>query len=114
MRRMLINAQRQQELRLAVVSDGTLDDYQVAVATAGLTRGNIYRAIVASTHAGMDAAFVDYGAPKHALLARHDVVEAARHHKGGDGKKGARIDAVVERGKPVLVQVTREPVGAKV
>jgi len=110
---MLINAQRPQELRLAVVTNGTLDEYQVAVATAGLSRGNIYRGIVASTHVGLDAAFVDYGAPKHGLLARHDVVEAARHHKGGDGKRGGRIDAILERGKPILVQVTREPVGAK-
>ena len=45
---MLINAQRAEELRVAIVSGETLDAYEVAAAEAGLCRGNIYRATVVS------------------------------------------------------------------
>jgi ribonuclease E len=112
-RRMLINAQRADHLRLAVISNGTLDEYQVAVATAGLTRGNIYRATVASIKPALDAAFVDYGVAKDGLLARHDVVQSAYHHHVKEDARRPRIDQVLERGRSIVVQVTREPVGAK-
>jgi ribonuclease E len=112
-RRMLINAQRAEHLRLAVVTDGTLDDYQVAVATAGLTRGNVYRGTVASIKPALDAAFVDYGVAKHGLLARHDVVTSAYHHPAKEAARRPHIDQILERGKPIVVQVTREPVGMK-
>ncbi len=113
-RRMLINAQRAEELRLAIVSGDTLDEYQVAVAEAGLLRGNVYRAVVVSLQPSLNAAFVDFGAPKHGFLACHDVVPQAYHHTPPAGTKGApRIDQVLERGKPVLVQVTKDPSGEK-
>ncbi len=47
-RRMLINAQRPEEVRIAVVSDNTLDQYEVAATESGLCRGNIYRGVVAN------------------------------------------------------------------
>jgi len=111
-RKMLINAQRRQELRVAILSDGVLDAYQVAVADAGLSRGNIYRGVVAGLQPSLDAAFVDFGAAKDAFLSFGDVVPEAYHHKPPEGKR-PRIDAVLDRGKPVVVQVTKEATGSK-
>ncbi len=112
-RRMLINAQRPQELRIAVVSGDTLEDYQVAIAQAGLTRGNIYRGVVASVQPSLDAAFVDYGAAKDGLLRAGDVVPQAFHRTPPEGSRRHRIDKMLERGKPILVQVTKDPSGTK-
>src|SRR5262249_52955428 len=42
-RRMLINARRAEELRVAILDDDRLDNYQVEVSEKGLQRGNIYR-----------------------------------------------------------------------
>ena len=39
---MLINAQSREEMRIAVLDDATLENYQVEVAESGLSRGNIY------------------------------------------------------------------------
>lgn len=110
---MLINAQRPEELRIAIVTGDTLDDYQVAVAESGLVRGNIYRAVVASVQPSLDAAFVDYGGEKHALLPRHDLVPQAYHKHPPDEARHARIDKVLERGKTLLVQVVKDPSGSK-
>ncbi len=112
-RRMLINAQRPEELRIAIITGDTLDDYQVAVAESGLVRGNIYRAVVASVQPSLDAAFVDYGGEKHALLPRHDLVPQAYHKHPPDEARHARIDKVLERGKTLLVQVVKDPSGSK-
>ncbi len=112
-RRMLINAQRLEEVRVAIIDGETLDEYQVAVTQAGTTRGNIYRGMVATLHAGLNAAFVDYGTDKDGLLAAHDVVPQAYHRTPGDGGRHAKIDRILDRGKPVLVQITKDPAGSK-
>ena len=45
---MLINAQRPEELRIAIVQGNILENYKVDVAESDLTRGNIYRGVIAS------------------------------------------------------------------
>ncbi len=110
-RKMLINAHRPEEVRVAIVSDGVLDKYEVSAAESGLNRGNIYRGIVVNVHTSLDAAFVDIGVERHGLLRADDVVQAAAHHKG-EGRH-ARIDRLLEKGRPVLVQVTRDALGSK-
>jgi ribonuclease E len=112
-RRMLINAQRPQELRIALTTGNTLDDYQVAVAQSGLTRGNIYRGVVASVQPSLNAAFVAYGAARDGMLRSHDVVPQAYHRPPGEGNRGPRVERVLERGRPLLVQITKDPSGDK-
>ncbi len=113
-RRMLINAREPQELRIAVVDDSTLDSYQVEVAESGLTRGNIYRGVVAGVQPNLNAAFVDYGAERHGFLSVQDVVQDAYHRKPPKDQGGRpRIDQILEKGRPLTVQVTREAVDSK-
>ena len=109
---MLINAQSREELRIAVLSDSTLENYQVEVAEGGLTRGNIYRGVIANLQPALNAAFVDYGAGKNGFLAIQDVVEEARYKEPPKGRR-PRIDELLEKGKPIVVQVVREPEGQK-
>ena len=45
---MLINAQRPEEVRIAIITDGILDHFEVAATESGLLRGNIYRGAVAN------------------------------------------------------------------
>jgi len=111
-RRMLINARAPEELRIAIVDDGVLENYQVEVADRDLTRGNIYRGIIASVQPSLNAAFIDYGAERHGFLAIQDVVSAA-YYREPKNKSRPRIDEVLEKGKPIVVQVTREPEGNK-
>ncbi|KAB2958247.1 MAG: Rne/Rng family ribonuclease, partial [Thermoanaerobaculia bacterium] len=111
-RRMLINAQSREELRIAVLSDSTLENYQVEVAEGGLSRGNIYRGVIANLQPALNAAFVDYGVARNGFLAIQDVVPEARYKEPPAGRR-SRIDDVLEKGKPIVVQVVREPEGQK-
>jgi ribonuclease E len=111
-RRMLINAQNPAELRVAVTSGDTLEDFKVDVGERGLTRGNIYFGIIANIQPSLNAAFIDYGADKHGFLAIQDVVPDAWYHEPRKGEK-PRIETVLEKGQPIVVQVTREPEGTK-
>ncbi len=110
---MLINAQRDDEVRLAIVTDTTLDSYVVEATDSALLRGNIYRAIVANVQPSLDAAFVDFGAPKDGMLRAEDVVPSAYHRKPDGGTKHPRIDRILDRGREILVQVVRDAVGTK-
>jgi ribonuclease E len=112
-RRMLINAREPQELRIAVVDGSTLDSYQVEVAESGLTRGNIYRGVVAGVQPNLNAAFIEYGVERHGFLSVQDVVPEAYHKQPPKGQGRPRIDQVLEKGRPLTVQVTREAVGNK-
>jgi len=111
-RRLLIGGHLQQELRVAIVQEETLEEYQFEVAEAGLTRGNIYRGTIASIEPSLNAAFIDYGAQRHGFLACRDVVEEARYREPRKGQP-PRIADILVRGKPIVVQVTRDPEGRK-
>jgi ribonuclease E len=108
---MLINAQRPEELRIAIVRDRTLENFQVDVAESGLTRGNIYRGTIANIQPSLNAAFIDYGIERHGFLAIQDVVGEAYYHPPRGGQP--RIEEVLERGKPIIVQVARDAIGQK-
>ena len=112
-RRMLINAQRPEEVRIAIVSDNVLDQYEVSATESGLCRGNIYRGTVANIQPSLDAAFVSFGEERDGLLRADDVVPSAYFKKIEGGGKHPRIDRILQRGQPVLVQVVRDGVGHK-
>jgi len=110
-RRMLINAQAPEEVRVAIVSGHTLDTYEVAAAESGMYRGNIYRGIVTSLQPALEAAFLDIGVERDGLLRADDVVPAARHKKTDERRP--RIDKMLDKGQPILVQVARDGSGRK-
>jgi ribonuclease E len=110
---MLINAQRPEEVRIAIISDKTLDQYEVAATESGLCRGNIYRGIVANVQPSLDAAFVAFGEERDGLVRADDVVPSAYGKKVEGEGKHPRIDRILQRGQPILVQVIRDGVGHK-
>ncbi|MDE2924490.1 MAG: Rne/Rng family ribonuclease [Acidobacteriota bacterium] len=111
-RRMLINARSSTELRIAIANDSVLEDLKVDIAERGLTRGNIYYGKIANIEPSLNAAFIDYGAPKHGFLAIQDVVPDA-YYQAAPKSKRPKIEDVLVRGRPIVVQVTREPEGNK-
>lgn len=107
---MLINALTREELRIAILDGNTLEHFQIEVSERGLIRGNIYRGIVANVQPALSAAFIDFGHDKHGFLPFHDVVEAQYHRK----KEGSRrVEQVLDKGRPILVQAAREAEGQK-
>jgi ribonuclease E len=85
--------------------------------------GNIYLGRVQNVLPGMEAAFVDIGTPKNAVLYRGDVrydtddVESGAGQGGsggaGAGGRGARIEDLLKNRQTIVCQVTKNPIGAK-
>ncbi|MDQ3679827.1 MAG: Rne/Rng family ribonuclease [Actinomycetota bacterium] len=91
--------------------------------------GNIYVGRVQNVLPGMEAAFVDIGTPKNAVLYRGDVRydrdDLLSQDGGGSGqsqagasepaasRSGARIEDLLRPGQSILCQVTKNPIGAK-
>jgi ribonuclease E len=78
--------------------------------------GNVYRGRVQNVLPGMEAAFVDIGIPKNAVLYRGDVRYDRDDIEGGGGGPSAaqpRIEDVLKAGQTILCQVTKNPIGAK-
>ena len=73
--------------------------------------GNIYLARVQNVLPGMEAAFVDIGTPKNAVLYRGDT----RHDPEDLDGKGAnpRIEEILKARQTIICQVTKNPIGAK-
>ncbi len=73
--------------------------------------GNIYLGKVQNVLPGMEAAFVDIGTPKNAVLYRGDV----QFDKEDVVEQGPepRIEQVLRRGQLILCQVTKNPIGEK-
>ena len=111
-RRMLINARSSSELRIAIANDSILEDLKIDIAERGLTRGNIYYGKIANIEPSLNAAFIDYGAPKHGFLAIQDVVPDA-YYQAASKTQRPKIGDVLVRGRPIVVQTTREPEGNK-
>jgi ribonuclease E len=72
--------------------------------------GNIYLGKVQNVLPGMEAAFVDIGTPKNAVLYRGDV----QYDPEDVVEKGdARIEQLLRAGQTILCQVTKNPIGTK-
>ena len=77
--------------------------------------GNIYLGKVQNVLPGMEAAFVDIGTPKNAVLYRGDVHFDADDVEGGKAKNSnnLRIEQMLKAKQTIICQVTKNPIGAK-
>lgn len=118
---MLIDATFPEELRIAVVEDGLLEELYIERSNAEQIVGNIYRGRVTHIEPTLQAAFVDYGAEKHGFLHVSDVVssvippEAKKKSGERTRRSGERppIQKIFRKGDPVVVQVTKEGIAKK-
>ncbi|MBW3580912.1 MAG: Rne/Rng family ribonuclease [Actinobacteria bacterium] len=97
--------------QIAVLEGRLLIEHYVAHDDDTQIHGNVYLGRVQNVLPGMEAAFVDIGTPKNAVLYRSDVRHGAPD-AGHDGPP-ARIEQLLRPRQPVLCQVTKNPIGHK-
>ncbi|MCA1832221.1 MAG: Rne/Rng family ribonuclease [Actinobacteria bacterium] len=96
--------------QIAVLENRQLIQHYVTRETSQTMVGNIYLGRVQNVIAGMEAAFVDLGRGRNAVLYAGEV-NYAQEDLEGDAQP--RIEKVLKSGQPVLVQVTKDPIGTK-
>ncbi|WP_320060605.1 Rne/Rng family ribonuclease [Tessaracoccus defluvii] len=107
--RKLIIRQSEDYTQLAVIEDDILVEHYVDKASATSLIGNIYVGKVQNVLPSMEAAFIDIGRGRNAVLYAGEVDWAAFGVTGEHRK----VENVLKSGQSVLVQVTKDPVGAK-
>jgi ribonuclease E len=75
--------------------------------------GNIYVGRVKNVLPGMEAAFIDIGTPKNAVLYWGDVRYDPEDIEEGSKNGKPRIEQVLKAGQEILCQVVKNPIGAK-
>ena len=96
-------------IQIGVLEDGLLVEHYVAESQGGSLIGNVYLGKVQNVLPSMEAAFVDIGRGRNAVLYSGEVDwEAAE-----TGNQPRRIELALKSGDQVLVQVTKDPVGQK-
>ena len=72
-KRMLIDGNYEEEIRVVVASGSQLEEYDIQTAFRKQIKSNIYLATVARVEPSLQAAFVDYGGSRHGFLPFNDV-----------------------------------------
>ena len=95
--------------QIAVLEDGLLVEHYVSRHTQTSMVGNVYVGRVQNVLPSMEAAFVDLGKGRNAVLYAGEVNWDAAGLEG----RPRRIEDALSSGDTVLVQVTKDPIGHK-
>ena len=110
-KKILINVE-DDETRIAVVDNATLDNLYIEQTHRTQILGNIYFGKVVKIQPSFQAAFVDYGADRHGFLAISDInSQLFKPNRATRGRPS--INQLLKTGQQIMVQVIKDEVGHK-
>ncbi|MER2532893.1 MAG: ribonuclease E [Candidatus Competibacter sp.] len=112
MKRMLINATQQEELRVALVDGQKLYDLDIETPSREQKKSNIYKGRVTRIEPGLEAAFIDYGAERHGFLPFKEITRSYFDPQAAEGGRPSIREAIKE-GQEIMIQVEKEERGNK-
>ncbi|MBN9240581.1 MAG: Rne/Rng family ribonuclease [Leifsonia sp.] len=112
--RVMVVRSKFDRIQIAVLEDNVLVEHYVAKSQDASLIGNVYLGRVQNVLPSMEAAFVDIGRGRNAVLYSGEVDwDAAALESEGGKNQARRIELALKPGDRVLVQVTKDPVGHK-
>jgi ribonuclease G len=97
-----------QEVRVAIVEQGAVQELHVErIASRGIV-GNIYQGQVVRVLPGMQSAFIEIGLERTAFLHVADIRSERQ-----SGEAARPIERILTEGQSILVQVLKDPLGTK-
>ena len=113
MKRMLINANHAEEVRIALVDGQKLYDLDIENKSREQKKASIYKARITRVEPSLEAAFVDFGSERHGFLPLKEISRLYFKKKTHDGNSRRPIQDLVEEGQEIVVQVDKEERGNK-
>ncbi|HYT10927.1 MAG TPA: Rne/Rng family ribonuclease, partial [Mycobacteriales bacterium] len=107
--RAMVVRQRGDRTQIAVLEDDVLVEHYVTKASSTSYAGNVYLGRVQNVLPSMEAAFVDIGKGRNAVLYAGEVDWDVAGLEG----KARSIEQALKSGDTVVVQVTKDPIGHK-
>jgi ribonuclease E len=111
MKRMLVNATQQEELRVALVDGQKLFDLSIEIPSKEQKKANIYKGRISRIEPSLEACFIDYGAERHGFLPLKEISKDYFRQKSDGGRTNMRD--LLSEGQEVIVQVEKEERGNK-
>lgn len=111
--RVMVVRSKAGRIQIAVLEDGVLVEHYVARSQESSLIGNVYLGRVQNVLPSMEAAFVDIGRGRNAVLYSGEVDWEAVQADPEKKNQPRRIELALKPGDRVLVQVTKDPVGHK-
>ena len=110
-RYMMVVSRRPEATHIAILEGRNLVEYYVSRPSDDVFQihGNIYNGRVQNVLPGMEAAFVDIGTPKNAVIYRNDVQVDGRNKQNSK----QRIEQMLKARQPILCQVAKNPIAHK-
>ena len=104
-KKILINATFPEEIRVAIVQEGELVDFDIQSQEHFRTKSNIYKGVVTRLEPGLEAVFVNYGEERNGFLPLKEIIPEYLNHS-----VNSRLDLeqLISSGKEVIVQVDKE------
>lgn len=112
MKRILINATQQEELRVGMVDGQRLYDLDIEIPSQNQKKANIYKGVITRVEPSLEAAFVDFGSTRHGFLPFKDISKEYFSDSKNSGERFSVKDQIHE-GQQIVVQVEREERGTK-
>src|SRR5438552_7843245 len=111
MKRMLVNATQEEELRVALVDGQKLFDLSIDLPSREQKKANVYKARISRIEPSLEACFVDYGAQRHGFLPLKEVSKECFRQQ----PQGSRMNIreLLSEGQEIIVQVEKEERGTK-
>ena len=109
MKRMLINATQQEELRVALVDGQRLYDLDIESLGHEQKKANIYKGKITKINPSLEAAFVSYGGERDGFLPLKEIAESYFPAN----ISGRRSIKHLQEGQEVLIQIEKEIRGKK-
>ncbi len=108
MKRMLINATHEEELRVAIVDGQRLIDLDIEHKSREQKKSNIYKAKITRVEPSLEAAFVDYGAERHGFLPFKEIArEFLSDSANADGGR-PNVREGIKEGQEIVIQIEKE------
>src|SRR5215831_10901000 len=111
MKRMLVNATQEEELRVALVDGQRLYDLDIEIPSREQRKANIYKGRITRIEPSLEACFVDYGVERHGFLPLKEVSKDYFKTQPQGGR--FNIKELLSEGQEILVQVEKEERGNK-
>jgi len=112
MKRMLVNATQQEELRVAIVDGQKLYDLDIEAPGREQKKANIYKGKITRLEPSLEAAFVEFGSERHGFLPLKEISPEYFVNRPESGGK-VNIRDVLKEGQDIVIQVEKEERGTK-
>ena len=112
MKRMLINATQEEELRMAMVDGQNLYDLNIELSSNERKKANIYKGKITRIEPSLEAAFVNYGAERHGFLPLKEISNEYFIKEVESGNR-PNIKEVLKEGQEIVIQIDKEERGKK-